>query len=285
MSSINYSEKKPGNSQDERESIVICSYFEGNTKSDPVTQSIAREQEIIRLLSEDASRTVAEISGALGVSAVTIRRDLKALADKGLVIRTHGGAFPSFHPSILERQKKMVAEKERIAKAAAAHVEDGDNIMIVAGTTTALMVKHLLGKRDLHIVTNSTLIYPQARINPSIRLTVVGGEFRPSAEAILGPEAILGLTRFHVQKAFLGADGFSLAAGLTADFVEVAEIVEMAATRSGRSLLLADSSKYGRTGFAHIMGLDGLDGIIADDGLPDEARKELEELGLSVELV
>ena len=250
-----------------------------------MTQSIAREQEILRILSEDGTITVAEISAKLRVSAVTIRRDLKALADKGLVVRTHGGAFPPFHPSILESQKKMVAEKERIAKAAAAHVEDGDNILIVAGTTTPLMVKHLLGKRDIHIVTNSTLIYPQARINPSLRLTVVGGEFRPSAEAILGPEATQGLTRFHVQKAFLGADGFSLAAGLTADFVEVAEIVKMAASHSEQSLLLADSSKYGRAGFAHIMGLDGLDGIITDGGLPDAARKDLEELGLSVELV
>jgi DeoR family galactitol utilization operon repressor len=250
-----------------------------------MTQSIAREQEILRILSEDGNITVAEISGKLGVSAVTIRRDLKSLADKGLVVRTHGGAFPSFHPSILERQKKMVTEKERIAKAAAEHVEDGDNILIVAGTTTSLMVKHLLGKRDIHIVTNSTLIYPQARINPSLRLTVVGGEFRPSAEAILGPEATQGLTRFHVHKAFLGSDGFSLAAGLTADFVEVAEIVKIASSHSGRSLLLADSSKYGRAGFAHIMGLDGLDGIITDRGLPDGARRDLEELGLSVELV
>ena len=250
-----------------------------------MTQSNAREQEILRILSEDGTITVAEISEKLGVSAVTIRRDLKALAGKGLVVRTHGGAFPSFHPSILERQKKMVAEKERIAKAAAAHVEDGDNILIVAGTTTPLMVKHLLGRRDIHIVTNSTLLYPQARINPALRLTVVGGEFRASAEAILGPEAVQGLTRFHVQKAFLGSDGFSPAAGLTADFVEEAEIVKMASSHSEHSLLLADSSKCGRAGFAHIMGLDGLDGVITDDGLPEAARKDLEALGLSVELV
>ncbi|VGO23386.1 Glucitol operon repressor [Pontiella sulfatireligans] len=250
-----------------------------------MVQMLGREKEILRILSEDSGKTVTEISEMLEVSAVTIRSDLKTLADKGLVVRTRGGAFPAFHPSILERQKHMVEEKERIAKAAASHVEDGDNIMIVAGTTTPLMVKYLLGKRDIHIVTNSTLIYPQARINPSIRLTVVAGEFRPSAEAILGPEAIQGLTRFHVQKAFLGADGFSLGTGITADFVEVAEIVKMAASRSEQSLLLADSSKYGRAGFAHIMGLDVLDGIITDTGLPSSASKALEEFGLSVELV
>ncbi len=250
-----------------------------------MVQLPSREKEILRILAEDSTKTVTEISEMLSVSAVTIRSDLKALADKGMVVRTHGGAFPAFHPSILERQKRMVNEKERIAKAAAAHVEDGDNIIIVAGTTTPLMVKHLLGKRDVHIVTNSTLIYPQARINPSIRLTVVGGEFRPQSEAILGPEAVQGLERFHVQKAFLGTDGFSLETGITANFVEVAEIVKTAAAHSGQSLLLADSSKYGHAGFAHIMGLDGLDGVITDDGLPDEARAAITKLGLMVEVV
>ncbi|MCF7849832.1 MAG: DeoR/GlpR family DNA-binding transcription regulator [Kiritimatiellales bacterium] len=250
-----------------------------------MVQLSAREKEIIRILSEDSGKTVAEISEMLEVSAVTIRSDLKGLADKGLIVRTRGGAFPAFHPAILERQKVMVEEKTRIAKAAAAHVDDGDNIMIVAGTTTPLIVKYLLGKRDVHIVTNSTLIFPYARINPSIRLTMVGGEFRPSAEATLGPNAVRDLEQFHLQKAFLGADGFSIGKGITADFVEVAEIVKMAALHSEQSLLLADSSKYGRAGFAHIMGLDGIDGVITDAGLPATAREELEACGLSVELV
>jgi DeoR family galactitol utilization operon repressor len=243
------------------------------------------EKEILRILSEGGISPVTEISAALDVSSVTVRSDLKSLATKGLIVRTRGGAFPAFHPAILERQKHMVDEKTRIAKAAAARVEDGDNLVIVAGTTTPLIVKFLLGKRDVHVVTNSTLIYPYARINPAIRLTVVGGEFRPSAEAILGPDALRGLERFHVQKAFLGADGFSIGKGITADYVEAAEIVKVAAGQSEQSLLLADSSKYGRAGFAHIMGIEGIDEIITDTGLPAEAKAELEENGLAVELV
>lgn len=259
--------------------------FESKTKIQEVLQLSVREKEIMRILSEEGTAPVAEISEMLEVSAVTVRSDLKNLADKGLIVRTRGGAFPAFHPAILERQKVMVEEKNRIAKAAAARVEDGDNLVIVAGTTTPLIVKYLLGKRDVHIVTNSTLVYPYARINPAIRLTVVGGEFRPAAEAILGPEALLGLERFHVQKAFLGADGFSIGKGITADDVEAAEIVKVAAGQSEQSLLLADSSKYGRAGFAHIMGLEGIDGIITDTGLPAEARGALAGCGLSVELV
>ncbi len=157
--------------------------------------------------------------------------------------------------------------------------------MIVAGTTTPLIAKYLLGKRDVHVVTNSTLVFPYARINPALRVTVVGGEFRPSAEAIFGPDAVRGMERFHVGKAFLGADGFSIGKGITADHVEAAEFVKVAADRSDQTVLLADSSKYGRPGFAEIMELEGIDGIITDSGLTKAARKQLEECGLSVELV
>jgi DeoR family galactitol utilization operon repressor len=242
----------------------------------------SREREILQILSDDTSKTVTEISEILEVSTVTIRSNLKTLAEKGLIVRTHGGAVPAFHPAILERQKQMVEEKEKIAKAAAGHVKDGDNIMIVAGTTTPLVVKYLLGKSDVHVVTNSTLALPYARINPSLRITIVGGEFRPSAEAILGPDAVTGFGRFHVHKAFLGTDGYTCEKGITANSVEVAEIVKAAARMSDECWLLADSTKYGRTGFAHIMGLAELDGIITDADMPADAIEEIEALGLAV---
>jgi DeoR family galactitol utilization operon repressor len=250
-----------------------------------MVQITSREKEILQILSDDSSKTVTEMSEILEVSAVTIRSNLKSLAEKGLVVRTHGGALPAFHPAIIERQKHHVEEKEKIAKAAAERVNDGDNIMIVAGTTTPLMVKYLLGKSDVHIATNSTLALPYARINPSLRITIVGGEFRASAEAILGPDAVSGFAKFHVQKAFLGTDGYSCEKGITAHSVEVAEIVKTAAEMSDECLLMADSSKYGRTGFAHIMGIDELDGVITDSGLPESARRELEDRGLSVQIV
>jgi DeoR family galactitol utilization operon repressor len=245
-----------------------------------------REKEIIRILSEDGSAAVSGISEVLGVSAVTVRSDLKGLAEKGLIVRTRGGAFPAFHPAILERQKVMVDEKNRIAKAAADRVEDGDNIAIVAGTTTPLMVKYLLGKRDVHVVTNSTLVFPYARINPALRMTVVGGEFRPSAEAIFGPDAVRGLERFHVQQGVPRHGRLSrLRRGSPPTSVEAAEFVKVAAEQSDQSTLLADSTKYGRAGFAQIMELQAMDGIITDSGLPKAARKELEQCGLSVETV
>ena len=98
-----------------------------------------RKKEVLRILTENSGVTVADLSDQLSVSVVTIRNDLESLADSGFIIRTRGGGVPAFHPNILERQKAMFSAKAEIAKAAAARVTDGDRVMIVAGTTTALI--------------------------------------------------------------------------------------------------------------------------------------------------
>lgn len=244
-----------------------------------------RQRALLDMLAEDASMTVVTLSKALGVSAVTLRNDLSSLADQGLVVRTHGGAFPAFRPNILERQKQMVEAKTRIAKAAAEMVGDGETIMICAGTTTSLMAKYLLGKSDVKVVTNSTLILPYARINPSLHVTLAGGEFRPGDEAMVGPNTLEVLEQFHVHAAFLGTDGFALTSGITANSVETATAARKMAEQAQRTILLADSSKYGRAGFAHIMAMSQVSLVITDDQLSDEPRKLLEENQIQVKLV
>jgi len=241
-----------------------------------------REKEILRLLSIDPGMTVARMSEQLGVSAVTIRSDLNDLSQKGMVQRTRGGAAPAYHPHVLERQDLNVEAKNRIAQAAAALVGDGDTIMIEAGTTTALVAKYLLGKRFVNIVTNSTLILPFARMNPGIHLTVVGGEFRPASESMVGPVALAALARFHVRLAFVGTDGFSAHGGLTTHLVEGAEIVRKMAERSESAVLVADSSKYGRIGFVHVLPLRGVRRLVTDTGLSEQAAEELAAAGVEV---
>ncbi len=244
-----------------------------------------RRKEILRILSEDSNATVTEISDRLSVSTVTIRSDLEGLSENGYIIRTRGGAIPAFHQSILDRQRAMSEGKARIAKAAADRVADGDKVMIVAGTTTALIPRFLLGRRDVHIVTNSTLLLPYVRINPSLHVTLVGGQFLPSGEAVVGPMALRELKHFHVRFAFLGTDGFSLESGFTAHQVDIAEVVKHMAGQADESILCADSSKYGRAGFAHILPLTAISSIITDDGFDQQNRAELEERGITVSCV
>ena len=244
-----------------------------------------RERKLLEMLAEDAGMSVAAMSKALGVSAVTLRSDLTSLAEKGLVVRTHGGAFPAFRPNILERQRHMVEAKTRIVKAAAEMVADGDSIMLCAGTTTALMARRLLGKSDVKVVTNSTLLLPFARINPALHVTLAGGEFRPGDEAMVGPNTLGVLQQFHVRTAFLGADGFSLGAGITANSVETASAARQMAEQAQRTILLADSSKYGRAGFAHIMDMKQVSLVITDNQLSNEHRQLLEENQVQVKVV
>ena len=232
-----------------------------------IAQMSEREKEIVRLLAGDPGISVTRLGELLSVSVVTIRSDLSDLEQKGILVRTRGGAAPAYHPNVLERQSLNIEAKSRIAQAAAGLVNDGDSIMIEAGTTTALVARHLLGKRFVNIVTNSTLILPYARTNPGIHVTVVGGEFRPASESMVGPAALAELERFHVRLAFVGTDGFSLEGGLTTHLVEGAEIVRRMAERSEIVVLVADSSKYGKVGFVRVLPVQGVHRLITDTGL------------------
>jgi DeoR family galactitol utilization operon repressor len=244
-----------------------------------------REKKIVDILSGEGKVGVTEISERLNVSKVTVRSDFAGLVEKGVIIKTHGGAIPAMHPDILERQRDKTDVKRAIAKEAASMVEDGDTIMIVAGTTTAMIGNYLLGKRDIRIVTNSTLLLPYARMNPSLHLTIVGGEFRPQAEAMVGPETIRQLDTFHVKKAFIGTEGFSIDAGMTTQLIESAETIRKMVERTEQTILVADSGKYKKIGFVKILPLERMDLIITDSGLDMNIRKEFEEKGLNLRLV
>jgi len=244
-----------------------------------------RENRILNMLIEDYNLSVSKISDLLGVSAVTIRSDLTSMEEKGFILRTRGGALPVFHPDILMSQRTRQEEKNRIAKAAADMVEEGDAIMIDDGTTTSLVLKYLMGKRNIHVVTNSTLSLTYARVNPTLHLTVVGGEFKPGSESLVGPVSLAHLERYHVRYAFVGTGGFSAETGMTTHIEESAEIIKYMARQSDETILLADSSKYGRSGFVKILPLDNVDMIITDTEMKPEHVDEIKEKGLIVRQV
>jgi len=234
-----------------------------------------RQREILELLTLDTTIKIPELCERLGVSSTTIRSDLKSLAAKGIITRVRGSIFPAFHPNITSKQKSKVDEKVRIAQAAADLVQDDDTIMIAGGTTAALVARFLLGKRDIHLISYSTLILPYVRTNPGIRLTLVGGEFRPYTESLVGTYAIEQLERFYARVVFLGADGFSLEHGLTANRVEDAVIAQKMAERGEIKVLLADSSKYGRRDSVSFLPMSKIDMLICDNGLPQDICKQL----------
>jgi DeoR family galactitol utilization operon repressor len=244
-----------------------------------------REKIILDKLSEEGQVTVTAVARELGLSEVTIRGDLKTLEDKGWLNRTRGGAAPAMHRHILERQKLALPEKNAIARRAACLVRDGDLIMIEAGTTIALVAKYLQGKRDIHIVTNSTLVFSYARLNPALQITMTGGEFRRPTESLVGPIALDTISRLNPRLAFVGTDGFSLERGMTTHLVEGAEIVKAMAAQAQTTVLLADSSKAGRAGFINVLPISEMDLIITDGALDSKTSAELSGAGIKIEMV
>ncbi|MDR1374032.1 MAG: DeoR/GlpR family DNA-binding transcription regulator [Treponema sp.] len=244
-----------------------------------------REQIILNRLSGDGSVSVAALAQDLGLSEVTIRSGLKTMEDKGWINRIRGGAAPAVHRQILGRQRERQEEKNAIARAAAELVRDGDVIMIEAGTTIALIARYLTGKRDIHIVTNSALVFANARTNPALEITMTGGEFRRPTESFVGPIAIQGIARLNVRLAFAGTDGFTLERGMTTHLAEGAEIVKAMKDHAETTVLVADSSKYGRAGFVSVLPLSAINLVITDRGLGDGAAAELEGAGIAVKRV
>jgi DeoR family galactitol utilization operon repressor len=236
-------------------------------------------------LSESGSLSVSSIARELGLSEVTIRGDFKTLEDKGWINRTHGGASPALHRDILERQRLRRDEKNAIARAAAELVHDGDVIMIEAGTTLASVVRFLQGKRDIHIVTNSALVFSYARMNPSLQITMTGGEFRRPTESLVGPIALDTISRLNVRLALVGTDGFSPERGITTHLAEGAEIVKAMKAHAETTVLLADSSKFGKAGFISVLPLSAMDLILTDSALSDEACRVLTENQITVQRI
>ncbi len=241
-----------------------------------------KEQQILTLLVRDPNLSVTDLARDLEVSSVTMRGYLNGLAEKGYLYRVRGGAIPTIHPEIVEREQSRQQEKRAIAHHAASMVEDGDTIMIEAGTTTAMVARFLLGKRDVSVVTNNALALAHARGNPGLRVNVVGGEFRPANESIVGPLALSILEQFHVQTAFVGTDGFSVANGLSTHLVEGAEIVRRMAAQAERVVVLADSGKFNHTGFVHVLPLSQVDVIVTDSGLTEGDAASLAETGVDI---
>lgn len=247
-----------------------------------ISELTERERVILDRLSADGSVSVGALARDFELSEVTIRGDLKVLEEKGWINRTRGGAAPALHRDILERQRIYPEQKNAIARTAAQLVRDGDVIMIETGTTTALIARYLAGKRDIHIVTNSTLVFSYARMYPNLQITMTGGEFRRATESLVGPIALETISRLNVRLAFVGTDGFSLERGMTTHLMEGAEIVKAMKAHAQTTVLAADSSKYNKVGFSNVLPLSAMDLIITDLGLSEQAENELLGAGINI---
>jgi DeoR/GlpR family transcriptional regulator of sugar metabolism len=242
------------------------------------------------LILEDIRRTgsarVSELTQRLGVSDMTIRRDLEVLARSGLVEKVHGGAVlpgaPRSHEPGFEAKSSLEQPaKAAIARAAASLVTPGSAIGLSAGTTTFGLAEQLLGIPGLTIVTNSVRVMSLFTDGPSadprvrqLSVVLTGGARTPS-DALVGPVADLAIRSLHLDTLFLGCHGIDPTAGLTTPNLAEAETNRAFVKAARKVTVVADHTKWGIVGLSSFADLDDVDTLITDGGLPDEARTAL----------
>jgi DeoR family glycerol-3-phosphate regulon repressor len=241
-----------------------------------------RHGEILRLLREEGTITIASLADRLGVSLETVRRDVKPLTGDGSILKMHGaiGLSSLVGEAPFERRMRENAEAKRaIARMVAATIRDGESIMLDTGTTTSFLARELLGHRRLTVVTNSSDIARTLATVNGNKVYMAGGELRSDSGAAFGVSAIEFVSRFSVSHAVISTGAINVAMGVMDYDLEEAEFARMVLSRGERSVVITDHSKFGRQGLVRVCGLDGFSELATDQTPADDIAAALAQAG------
>ncbi len=243
-----------------------------------------RRARIWELLQERRAVRVSSLSEDLGVSEMTIRRDLERLEAEGVLLRTHGGALLRRRmveeAHYLDNVSSNAEQKRRIARRAASMIQPGETVFLSAGTTAAQVLRHVDPGLEGRVITHNSGALAEAQ-DLNLEVILVGGRYRPRSNAVDGPLGIEQLGHFHASRMLLGVDGLDLEEGLTTPTVGIASMDRAMIDRTrGEVVVLVDHSKIGVVADVVICGLDRVDAVIVDDGIDEAVRDELTSLGV-----
>jgi DeoR family transcriptional regulator, aga operon transcriptional repressor len=250
-----------------------------------------RFNSILTGLQEIGSVAVDELSEHLGVSVVTIRRDLDVLEQQGLLRRTHGGAVsiePLFYEpfkkdrSFQEQVERQAAEKRRIGRAAAALISPGETIAITPGTTTAEIVRGIPFNSKITVVTNTANIAMELSKRKDVSVFVTGGHLHGDWFSLVGPSAIRSLENMLIHTMFIGADGIDADWGLSCFSSDEAELNGTMVRHARRHIAVADSTKFGVVANWRICQTSAIQTLITDTDATDEMIAPFQKLGIEV---
>jgi DeoR family transcriptional regulator, aga operon transcriptional repressor len=245
-----------------------------------------RRVRIGELVARNGSVRVNELSRLFGVTEVTVRNDLDAMAREGLLVRDRGGAIAHASTNLSTAFEKRALEhaeqKRRIGRAAAALVDNGETIILDAGSTVMEMARNLTEEKSFTVVTTALNIATQVGALPKVHVLVAGGFLSPETISTVGAIAERDLERLTVDKLFLSTQAFDVDTGLTDISLDVARVKAAMIRSARRIILLADSSKWGLSTFAKIAPLAEIDVLITDDGLSEEARKAIRQFEIEL---
>jgi DeoR/GlpR family transcriptional regulator of sugar metabolism len=253
-----------------------------------------RQMLILEEVRRSGAVRVSELTELLGVSDMTVRRDLDVLSVAGLVEKVHGGAtalgrLSADEPGFEAKSHRQLEEKEEIARAAAELVEPGQAIGLTAGTTTWRLAHYIRDVPDLTVVTNSiqvaNVLHGERR--PDLTVILTGGVRTPS-DALVGPVAVATLRSLHVDMLFLGVHGMSIDAGFSTPNLLEGETDQAHLASAERVVVVADHTKWDVRGLSRIARLEDAHVLVTDSGLAPEARgllaEHIDELIISPDL-
>ncbi|MBO3143478.1 DeoR/GlpR family DNA-binding transcription regulator [Dermatophilus congolensis] len=251
------------------------------------TRSLSgRRDRALDIVTQRGRVEVGELAALLGVSQVTVRKDLDELTRQGLLRREHGAAVANAGDDIRARLASGFKVKSHIARAAAQTVPDGETILIESGSTAALFAGELCAAdRGITIITNSAFIADYVRNTSAPRIIVLGGEYQIRSQVMVGPLLAAAARKFHVTSCFIGVDGFDTGRGFSGRDIARAEAVRAMAAQAEEIVVLTDSSKFGTRAPVHLCSAGAVGRVFTDANISDEALAELCSCGVDVTTV
>ena len=247
--------------------------------------STHREMEILDELKVSGSCRIHELARRLEVSEETIRRNVKKLADRGLVRKVHGGVYlPEAvqEASFAQRMDENPDAKRLIAAEVARLIEDGDSLILDIGSTTAYVARALRGHHDLFVVTNSVAVAQILATRNNNRVFMAGGELRAHDAGAFGREALAFVRQFSVHYAILSAAAIDAETGFMLFDLQEAEFSREIIQRAERSIIAADATKFGRRAPVRIDDPSVIDTLVTDAAPPAEISDFLQEAGVNL---
>jgi len=248
-----------------------------------------RRREILKMLRMDGRVLVRDLSKRFRTSLITVRKDLESLHHQGLLERTHGGALPVRagalqDQTLQEKERLHKQEKLRIAAAAVRMIRPGQVIILDSGTTTTAIARGCRDLRGLTIITNATNIAAELA-GSSVEVILTGGTLRKNSFSLVGPIAEDALRRLNADILFLGVDGFDVKYGLSTPNLLEAKVNRIMTEIAKRTIVVCDSSKFGRRSLSLIVPPASLQHVITDKNIPKSDLQALKNAGIEVTLV
>jgi DeoR/GlpR family transcriptional regulator of sugar metabolism len=245
-----------------------------------------RRQSILERVNDDGRVSVTQLSQAFGVSEVTIRADLQALAQRGLLVRTHGGAVPAQgeygEVALALRRNRQVREKGRIGIACAGLVADGDAVFLDSSSTSLSIAHHLKQSRHVTVITNSLAVTQELLDAPEVNVIMTGGTLDRETASLIGNQSCDEIRSLNIRRGFFGAHGITAAQGLTDVSFDVAEVKRPMVTRCAEVVAVVDATKWGRVGVASFATLKQVARVVTTAGVPEPALAEVRDAGVEV---